>query len=116
MTTHTPSSTHPSPQRICYQVVATLPDEPTAHEYIAWLQDGHVDQVLAAGAHSALMVRLDPELPATHPRVMTQYIFSTRDTFDRYIALHAPALRADGLSRFPPARGITFARHQGVVL
>lgn len=109
----------PSPVRVCYQVVATLPDEPTARDYIAWLQDGHVDQVLAAGAHAAIIVRLDPEpaAPSTpKPRVMTQYIFSTRDTFDRYIAHHAPSLRADGLKRFPPDRGITFTRQQGTII
>ncbi|MBY0263242.1 MAG: hypothetical protein K2Q20_12920, partial [Phycisphaerales bacterium] len=83
-----PTDSIPSPERICYQVVATLPDEPTARDYIAWLQDGHVDQVLAAGAHAAIIVRLDPDPAApstTKPRVMTQYIFSTRDTFDRYL-------------------------------
>ena len=28
---------------VAYTVLATLPDEPTASEYIAWLKDGHLD-------------------------------------------------------------------------
>lgn len=111
-------STHsPSPERICYQVVATLPDEATAREYVAWLEDGHVDQVVAAGAHSAMIVRLDADgVNGAKPRVMTQYVFSTREVFERYVAVHAPALRADGLKRFGPERGVSFQRLQGVVV
>ncbi len=99
-------------KRILYTVTATLPDEPTAAEYIAWLEDGHVDQVVAAGAHSGMIVRLEGA-PA---RVQTQYVFSTRETFDRYVQRDAPALRADGLKRFPPERGIVFSREIGEIL
>lgn len=101
--------------KVCYCVIATLPNEPTAAEYIAWLEDGHVDQVIAGGAHTGMIVRLEPEADG-RPRVMTQYIFSTRQTFDQYVERHAPALRADGLKRFSPERGIAFARLSGDIL
>ena len=106
--------------RIAYTVTATLPDDSTAREYIAWLEDGHVDAVVAAGADSAMIVRLDPPvlqaLPPGSVEVETRYVFSTRDLFDRYIEHAAPALRADGLRRFGPERGIRYERRTGVIL
>ena len=95
-------------------VVATLPDQTTEREYVAWLEDGHVDSVIEHGAHSAMIVRL--EAVNGKQRVMTQYIFPTRELFDRYVSQFAPALRADGLKRFPPARGITFERTTGEIV
>lgn len=98
-----------------YQVTATLPDARTAAEYVAWLEDGHVDQVVTrGGAHSAMIVRLD-DAPGARPRVMTQYVFSTRALFDRYVQDFAPALRADGVRRFGD-RGVAFERVVGEVV
>jgi len=103
-------------ERIAYTVTATLPDEPTARRYIAWLEDGHVDAVIAGGAHSAMIVRLLDE-PAPGPiRVETRYIFATRELFDRYLAEHAPALRQEGLALFGPGSGVSFSRTVGRVV
>lgn len=110
--------------RILYMVAATLPDEATAREYIAWLEDGHIDQIVGAGAeggevsggaHSGMIVRIDTP-PGERPRVETHYVFSTRENYDRYIASRAPALRAEGLKRFPPERGIVFERRVGEIV
>jgi hypothetical protein len=101
--------------RIAYTVTATLPDAPTADAYIEWLQDGHIDAVIAGGAHSAMVVRLDPA-PAAPIQVEVRYIFSTRENFDRYVQLHAPALRAEGLKRFGSTPGISFSRRTGTVV
>jgi hypothetical protein len=102
-------------KRICYMVTATLPDEATLAEYLAFLEDGHVDAVVSHGAHSAMIVRLEPIAVAPF-RVMTQYIFPTRELFDRYLEHFAPALRADGLRRFPPERGVRFERAVGEIV
>lgn len=98
---------------VYYAVIATLPDQAVADEYVAWLKDGHVDQVIKGGAHSAMIVRLDPDDADPARQVMTQYVFATRELFDLYVQKHAPALRADGLERFPPERGVTFRRLTG---
>jgi hypothetical protein len=99
---------------ILYSVIATLPDEATRAEYIAWLEDGHIDLVVKGGAHSAMIVRVvDPPVP---PRVETRYVFATRDLFDRYVRNTAPKLREDGLRRFPPERGVVFERRLGEIL
>lgn len=102
--------------RIAYTVIATFPDQRTMDEYIAWLEDGHIDQVLERGGHSAMIVRLDRAQAKDPIRCEVRYLFSTRENFDRYVEHHAPALRADGLKRFPPDRGIRFERTVGEVV
>lgn len=103
--------------RIAYMVTALLPDEATALEYIAWLEDGHLDKVIEGGAHSAMIVRLEGGSGgAGSPRVETHYVFATRELFDRYVEKAAPVLRAEGLKKFPPERGVRFERRVGVIL
>lgn len=98
--------------RVLYIVIATLPDEPTAREFVEWLRAGHVADVVRCGAESGAVVRLDSD---GRPRVMAQYLFASRMAFDRYIAADAPRLRAEGLARFPVSRGVSFERLVGVV-
>ncbi len=104
---------------ICYTVTATISDSATLREYVDWLRNGHVQQVIEGGAESGVVVLLDPDgTGRTVQRVVTQYIFASRDAFERYEREHAPALRADGLARFGPQTGrdVVFARTVGVVL
>jgi hypothetical protein len=106
---------------IAYTVIATLPNDAIARNYIAWLEDGHIDAVIKGGAHSASIVRLDPDDAANRGapgevRVEVRYIFATRQLFDRYIAEFAPALRAEGQKLFGPSTGVRFARTVGVVI
>ncbi|MGE3110021.1 MAG: DUF4286 family protein [Phycisphaerales bacterium] len=105
--------------RIAYMVIATLPSRALADTYIAWLEDGHVDAVINAGAHSAMIVRMDGSgaTSADGPRrVMTQYIFPTREVFEQYMQKHAPALRGEGLKRFGPETGVSFERMTGEIV
>lgn len=96
---------------IAYTVSATFPDEGIAAEYIGWLRGGHLDEVLAGGAVTAAIVRQsEPAVPIT---VETRYTFATRADLDRYVRDHAPALRAQGLAKFPPERGVRFERRIG---
>lgn len=102
--------------RISYTVTATFSDARMVEEYIAWLRGGHLDGVIAGGAETAEVVRLDPEVGeggAEVHRVETRYTFPSRERLDAYIRDHAPALRADGLRRFGPERGVTFSRRIG---
>jgi hypothetical protein len=105
--------------KVWYAVIATLPSPEIADEYVHWLEDGHVDAVLNAGAHSAMIIRFDrlpgDTLPDAARQVMTQYVFATRELFDRYVEHHAPALRADGLKLFGPERGIKMERRLGEI-
>lgn len=103
---------------VAYTVTAIHPDARSADDYVQWLEDGHVDAVIAGGAHSAVIVRLDPqpEDPPGVRRVEVRYVFSTRALFERYLEEFAPALRAEGLKRFGPERGVKFLRTTGTVV
>lgn len=92
---------------VVYSVFAALPDKPTLDRYLAWLTNGHVQAVIAGGASSAAVSRLEP-LEAN--RVRVDYRFPDRPTLDRYEQTAAPALRAEGLRLFPPESGVRFER------
>jgi len=44
-----------------------------------------------------------------------RYRFASREEFDRYQSDHAPRLRAEGQSLFPPEKGLSYRRTLGVV-
>jgi len=104
----------PDVSAIAYTVFATLPDEPTAREYIGWLEGGHLAAVIAGGATSAQIIRVQSSLEPIQLEV--RYLFPNQQVFDRYVAEVAPALRADGVRRFPPERGVRLERRSGVVV
>jgi hypothetical protein len=94
-----------------YTVSCTFDDPNVANEWLAWLRDEHLAEVLAAGARDAEVIRFDG-LPV---RCEVRYHFDSRDDFAKYEHAHAPALRAKGLERFPAMRGIKYERSTGVV-
>lgn len=115
--------------RVSYSVIVSLPTAALATEYLAWLLGGHVDAVIRGGASSGEVVVLDsePSPSSSQPgdqstaggepitRVMAHYVFPSREVFDRYVRLHAPALRAEGLARFGPSTGVTYQRLVGEI-
>jgi hypothetical protein len=104
---------------VAYTVVATLPDEPTLREYVAWLLGGHIQAIVRGGATSADVIGPLPGVasgPGLIFRVESRYIFPTPEAFATYEAVHAPALRADGVTRFGNREGISFARSVGLVV
>jgi hypothetical protein len=100
--------------RLAYMVIATLPSEAMAAEYVAWLLGGHVAAVVAGGAAVGEVIRLDAEAGGP-PRVMSRYEFASRAAFERYVAEVAPGLRAEGLEKFGPSRGVRYERLVGEV-
>jgi hypothetical protein len=97
-----------------YTVIATFPDERTSREYIDWLRGGHLDQVLAGGAESAIVVQVVE--PSTPIRVEVRYRFATRGAYQRYVDQFAPALRAEGARLFGGRPGVAFERTLGEVV
>ncbi|MBN8598115.1 MAG: DUF4286 family protein [Planctomycetes bacterium] len=98
---------------IVYTVCVSLPDEPIAREYIGWLTGGHMQAVLDGGAESAQIIRA--QSPSEPLQLEVRYLFPNQQVFDRYVAEVAPALRAEGVRRFPPERGVRLERRVGVV-
>lgn len=100
---------------IAYTVTAACADESLAREYAAWLTGEHVDQVIAGGAHSARVIVLDrAEGEPFH--VEARYAFASRAALERYLSEAAPALRAEGLRKFPPEKGLTLSRRVGEIV
>src|SRR3954469_10327580 len=92
-----------------YTVTATFADSRVADEWITWLRNGHIGQVLEGGAIEAAIVRLDDE-PC---RCEIRYKFASRAIFEAYQRDHAPRLRAEGLKLFPPESGVQLQRTTG---
>jgi hypothetical protein len=99
---------------LAYTVAATFDDSRVADEFVRWLGAGHVQEVIRGGASSAEIVRCDA--PQGPWRIEVRYSFPDREAFERYQRDVAPALRAQGQSRFPPQRGVSFERRTGIVV
>lgn len=71
-----------------------------------WLESEHLDDVLAAGAASAELVRRDDALA-----LEVRYTFTSREAFVTYETEEAPRLRQVVRERFPS--GVRFERTTG---
>ncbi|MCB9693956.1 MAG: DUF4286 family protein [Alphaproteobacteria bacterium] len=92
-----------------YRVRCTFSDPEVAERWLAWLHEGHLADVVAAGASSAEVFRIDAEEVVLE----AVYGFSSRAAFERYEAQHAPRLRAEGLALFPLSLGLRYERTTG---
>lgn len=100
---------------IAYTVTVTFDDPKVADEWIAWLRDEHLAEVIAGGVLDAEVIRFDQALQ-TPCRGEVRYHFASREALEIYERDHAPRLRAEGLKRFPPERGLVYARSLGEVV
>jgi hypothetical protein len=100
-----------------YTLTCTFDDARVGDEWVAWLRDEHLAEVCAAGALDAEIIRCDAPAgqSASKPRYEVRYHFASRKAFETYERDHAPRLRAEGLKRFPPERGVTYQRATGEV-
>ena len=96
---------------IAYTVAVTFSNPDLAEDWLRWLTEGHIAEVLAGGATDAEIIALDGPDHAYEVR----YHFPSRAAFALYEKEHAPRLRAEGLARFPVDKGITYRRSIGVV-
>lgn len=97
---------------ISYTVRCSFDDQDVANEWLGWLRDKHIRDVLEAGAVSAQIVAMDDPVLTYEIR----YCFASRSVFDTYIADHAPRLRDEGLDRFPLELGLTYSRSVGLIV
>lgn len=101
-----------------YTVRATFADLPLLNEYVAWLKDEHIGQVLEAGACSAEVINLSDVGSGAQSVccVEIRYLFESPPALKNYLEHHAPRLRQAGMTRFPPEQGIVFVRTVGEVV
>ena len=97
---------------ISYTVRCEFTDECVSQRWVAWIRDEHIQDVIGAGAMSGEIVRMDGDAIVYEVR----YRFADRAIFDSYIANHAPALRDEGLNRFPLGLGLSYTRTVGEVV
>ncbi|MEM9293271.1 MAG: DUF4286 family protein [Acidobacteriota bacterium] len=107
-TSETKSSGHGP---VAYTVAITFKDSAVAERFMAWLQDGHLQDVVDAGALDARAVILDGE-PL---RLEARYTFASRSAFEAYERDHAPRLREEGLTLFPLDLGLSYQRSVGEI-
>jgi hypothetical protein len=96
---------------VVYTVAVAFTDSALAEEWLRWLRERHIGDVLAGGASDAEVVELDGPGRSFEVR----YHFPSRQVFEDYEKVHAPRLRAEGLQRFPVEKGVTYRRSVGVV-
>jgi Domain of unknown function (DUF4286) len=89
-----------------YTVTVTLPDSATAKRFVVWLRDSHIAEVIAGGATSAEVFRLDGAAISYE----IAYCFPSRTAFAAYERDYAPRLREEGRMLFPPSNGIIYQR------
>lgn len=102
------------PGNFAYTVVVEFSDPTVAEEWLGWLRAGHLVEVLACGATDAELIELTG--PPPRRRFEVRYHFADAAAFAAYEQQHAPRLRAEGLARFPPERGVSYQRSMGQVL
>jgi len=95
-----------------YTVRCTFPTPELAGRWATWILEEHAAEVLAAGATSARLVRLD----RSEPTLEVRYTYADRAAYQRYEEERAPALRAAGFLRFPPELGLQYSRETGEIL
>lgn len=96
---------------LVYTVTVELPDAEVAREFLGWLADDHVGDVVRAGALDGEVIQWDD--PGGAQRVECRYRFASRDAFAAYEAGPAARLRAEGRERFGPERGVKMSRSIG---
>ena len=106
----------PSNGTFSYTVTATFEDERVLEEWVLWLRTGHLADVELGGALSSEVIRFDLDGDTPSLTCEARYRFESRETFARYVREFAPALRAEGLAKFPPERGVQYRRATGTVV
>lgn len=87
---------------IAYEVTATVAPE-LAPRYESYMREQHIPALLATGCFEA--ARFSRAAPGQY---RMRYEAPDRETLERYLALHAPGLRAEAEARFPA--GVTLTR------
>ncbi|MCE2882317.1 MAG: hypothetical protein LW636_08170 [Planctomycetaceae bacterium] len=103
--------------QVLYAVRSTFTDAAVRAEFLAWLEGGHLADVVRAGAIDAEVVELPlgPEAPVgALADVETRYHFASAAAFAAYEQGPAVPLRAEGKAKFPPERGIVMSRSVAV--
>ncbi len=81
--------------------VSVFVDEAIADEWLSWMKDRHIPDVMLTGCFTSYRIRriLDP-VTSGRAGFNIQYAASTREDYERYRDEHAAALQADHTNRY----------------
>jgi hypothetical protein len=96
---------------VFYEVTATIQDRTILEDWVRWMGDEHLAEVVAAGASRGRLIRLDGPTAT----FVCQYEFASRGALDRYLNDHAPRLRAEGAAVFDSDQ-VSYLRRTGDIL
>jgi len=83
-----------------YNVTIKL-DHSIHAEWVQWMQEKHIPEVMASGCFTGhKFVRLLDIDEVEGVTYAAQYFAETREDYDRYIAIFAPALRDDSMKQW----------------
>jgi phosphoribosylamine-glycine ligase len=85
---------------ILYNVTTNI-EESVHHQWLQWMQEKHIPEILATGKFSsARLVRVLVEEEMGGSTYAVQYTTDSKETLQRYYTEDAPKFRAEGLSLF----------------
>ncbi len=85
---------------LLYNVTVKVNSE-IGHDWLCWLQQEHVPEVLATGCfRKATICRLLEVDDSEGPTFSIQYQADTREDYDRYIGEHASLMRQKSFDRW----------------
>lgn len=96
---------------VFYEVTATIHDRSILDDWVRWMGDTHLADVVVAGAMRGRLIRIDGPTAT----FVCQYEFASRSALDRYLSEHAPRLRAEGAAIFDSEQ-VTYMRRTGDIL
>ena len=83
-----------------YNVTIKVEDS-IATEWLSWLQEVHIPEVLSTGCFiSARVLRLLEVDDSEGPTYAVQYTAESKSLYNRYISIHAPEMRERGFSKW----------------
>ncbi|MCB0695795.1 MAG: DUF4286 family protein [Chitinophagaceae bacterium] len=86
---------------ILYNVTIKVNND-VADEWVKWMTDEHMPELMATGLFvDSKLFRLLEVDESDGITYAAQYFCRNMEDYEKYIADHAPAMRASGLQRFP---------------
>ena len=104
--------------QLLYTVRCRIDRPDQAAQWVSWMKDKHLAEVVQCGALKAELVLMDDASPtiAGQQCFEARYRFADRITYDAYINEHAPRLRAEGLALYPLELGFAYERTVGEMI
>ncbi|UKT63172.1 DUF4286 family protein [Pedobacter mucosus] len=84
---------------LLYNVTLIL-EESVAEEWLQWMQETHIPQVMATGMFVSNRLLKVVDSPNEGVTYCSQYVAETQENYEQYLTVYAPALQQDLNDRF----------------